>query len=66
MNRKSPGRFKFNLRDDVSFNLSIIVDIFYILGKPILHIVDEGTRYHRGCWLQNISAVYTWDALKIC
>ena len=64
-NGKSPGRFKFNLRDDVSFNLSIIVDIFYILGKPVLYIVDEGTRYHGGYWLQNISAVHTWDTLKM-
>jgi hypothetical protein len=48
MNRKLPRRFKFNLRDNVSFNLSIIIDIFYILGKPVLYIINEGTRYHRG------------------
>ncbi|PMD66769.1 uncharacterized protein K444DRAFT_507398, partial [Hyaloscypha bicolor E] len=52
---RSPGRFKFNLRDDVSFNYSIIVDIFYISGKPVLHVVDGGTRYQAGRWLQNIS-----------
>jgi hypothetical protein len=63
---KSPGRFKFNLRDDVNFNYSIIVDIFYITGKPILHVVDEGTRYQAGQWLQNISATHTWDALRKC
>ena len=45
---KSPGRFKFNLKDDVNFNYSIIVDVFYISGKPVLHIVDEGTRYQAG------------------
>jgi hypothetical protein len=63
---KSPGRFKFNLRDDVNFNYSIIVDIFYITGKPVLHVVDEGTRYQAGQWLQNISATHTWDALRKC
>ncbi|RFU25514.1 hypothetical protein B7463_g10820, partial [Scytalidium lignicola] len=41
---KSLGRFRFSLKDDVSFNYSIIVDIFYISGKPVLHVVDEGTR----------------------
>jgi hypothetical protein len=61
---RSPERFKFNLRDDVSFNYSIIVDIFYISGKPVLHIIDEGTRYQAGRWLQNISALHTWDTLK--
>jgi hypothetical protein len=63
---RSPGRFKFNLRDDVNFNYSVIVDIFYINGKPVLHVVDEGTRYQAGQWLQNISATHTWDTLRQC
>jgi hypothetical protein len=32
----------------MSFNFSIIIDIFYISKKPILYIVDEGTKYYRG------------------
>jgi hypothetical protein len=63
---QSPGRFKFNLRDDVHFNHTIIVDIFYIQGKPVLHVVDEGTRYQAGRWLQNISAKHTWDTIRAC
>ncbi len=63
---RSPGRFKFNLRDDVNFNYSVIIDIFYINGKPVLHVVDEGTRYQAGQWLQNISATHTWDTLRQC
>ena len=63
---QSPGRFKFNLREDIEFNHSIIVDIFYIQGKPVLHVVDEGTRYQAGRWLSNISAKHTWDALRAC
>jgi hypothetical protein len=46
-----PGRFKFNLRDDISFNYSIIIDIFYISGKPVFYIIDKGTRYQAGRWL---------------
>ena len=42
---KSPGRFKFNLRDNVEFNYSIIVNIMYIDNSPILHVVDESTRF---------------------
>jgi hypothetical protein len=38
-------RFKFSLKDNVNFNYCIIIDVFYIIGKPILHVVDEGTRY---------------------
>jgi hypothetical protein len=63
---KSPGRFKFTLHDDIDFNYSIVVDIMYIDGAPLLHIVDEGTRFQTGRWLQNISAKHTWDVLRMC
>jgi hypothetical protein len=62
----SPGRFKFKLRDEVNFNHSIIVDIMYIDNKPILHIVDEGTRFQAARWLNNISAKHVWDTLRQC
>ena len=42
---KSPGRFRFTLRDDVSFNYNIAVDVLYIDNKPVLHIIDEATRF---------------------
>jgi len=32
----------------------------------VLHIVDEGTRYQAGKWLQNITAKHTWDVLRMC
>src|SRR5271156_2353543 len=63
---KSPGRFRFILRDDVDFNYCIIVDIMYISGSPLLHVVDEGTRFQAGRWLENISAKHTWDVLRMC
>jgi hypothetical protein len=43
--RRSPGRFKFTLRKDLDFNHLVYVDIIYINGSPILHIIDEATRY---------------------
>ena len=42
---RSPGRFRFTLRDDVDFNYNIIVDIIYISGSPLLHVVDKATRF---------------------
>ena len=63
---RSPGRFKFVLRDDtIDFNHSIYVDILYIDGHPVLHIVDEATRFQAARWLQNISAQHTWDMLRL-
>jgi hypothetical protein len=65
---KSPGRFKFTLRDneDVDFNHSIYVDIMYIDGQPVLHIIDEATRFQAARWLKDISAKHTWDILRLC
>ena len=63
---RSPGRFRFTLRDDADFNYAIIVDIMYISSNPILHVVDEATRFQAGRWLQNISARHTWDILRTC
>src|SRR5450432_3776685 len=66
LHRKSLGRFRFTLQDDVEFNYSIVVDVMYISGDPILHVVDEATRFQAGRWLQNISAKHTWDTLRSC
>jgi hypothetical protein len=54
------------LRDDIEFNFNIIVDIMYIASKPVLHVVDEATRFSAGRFLQNISAKHTWEVLKMC
>jgi len=42
---RSPGRFSFTIKDDIEFNYNIVVDIFYIESKSVLHIVDEATRF---------------------
>jgi hypothetical protein len=38
----------------------------YIDGNPLLHIIDEATRYQATRWLQNLSAKHTWDILRNC
>lgn len=40
-----PKIFKIALRADKYFNHTVYTYIFYIKGKPILHVVDESTRY---------------------
>ena len=63
---RSPGRFRFTLKEDITFNYYVIVDIMYISGKPLLYIVDKATRFQTGRWLQDISARHTWDVLRMC
>lgn len=56
---RSPGRFKFTLRKDLDFNYSIFVDIMYINGSPVLHVINKATHYQAAHWLQSISAKCT-------
>ena len=63
---RSPGRFSFTLKDDLDFNYNVIIDIMYIGGKPVLHLVDEATRFQAGRWLKNVSAQHVWDQLRFC
>lgn len=63
---RSPGRFSFVIKDDTEFNFNIIVDILYIQGKPVLHVIDEATRFQTGRWLKDISAKHVWDQLRVC
>jgi hypothetical protein len=61
---KSPGRFKFSLHEDVDFNHTVIIDIMYIDNKPLLHAVDEATRFHAANWLTNLTTEHVWDTLR--
>ena len=45
MNSKSPSQFKFTLKKDYNFNYKIVVDIIYIKGKALLHIVNIATTF---------------------
>lgn len=61
-----PRRFKFTLRDDVDFNHTVYADIFYIDGQPILHVVDEATRFQAARWLSRVTSESIWQALRRC
>ena len=64
---KSPGRFKFRLADEtIDFNHSIYVDIMYLDSKPVLHVIDEATRFAAARFLKDISAKHTWETLRLC
>lgn len=66
LNGKSPGRFKFTLHDDCELKFSIYIDIFYLDGQPILHVVDESTRFQAARWVKNMTAQHAWEALRAC
>lgn len=69
---KSPGRFKFKLPDkDLQFNHTIVVDVMYLdvsaeRARPVLHVIDEATRYQAGRFLADMSAKTAWETLRQC
>ena len=64
---KAPQRFKFSLKDpEVDFNFEVIVDVMYLDGKPVLHVVDAATGFQAARFMRNMSAKETWDVLKEC
>ncbi|KHJ32289.1 hypothetical protein EV44_g3486 [Erysiphe necator] len=63
---KSPGRFRFNIKDEINFNYTIVIDIMYIEGKEMLHVIDEATRFQAAKWLDNVTSKHVWDALRQC
>lgn len=42
---------------NLRFNERILIDIMYLVGDPILHIVDEGTHFSTARFVPNIQAV---------
>ncbi|KAI6245385.1 hypothetical protein HI914_06590 [Erysiphe necator] len=44
MHGKSPGIFKVTLPKDYDFNYEIVVDIFHIDEKPVIHVVGQKVR----------------------
>jgi hypothetical protein len=56
MNGKSPGRFKFTLRDDYNFNFEVIINVIYLNGKPVLQVIDAATFFQAARFLKNMLA----------
>ena len=66
MHGKSPGQFKFTLKDDHEFNYSVIINVLYLDGKPVLQVVDSSTAFQAARFLKDMSAKTAWDILYTC
>src|SRR6266516_2784041 len=65
MHGQAPRRFKFSFKDDHEFNYEILVDVMYLGGKPVLHIVDSSTAFQGARFLPSLSAKDTWEVLRM-
>ena len=65
--RTAPNRFRVSFgAEHVQFNERVLMDIMYINGDPILHIVDEGTHFSAEKILPAVSTDSVWQALLKC
>lgn len=64
LNGPAPRRFKFTLRDDREFNYEILVDVMYLSGRPVLHVVDWATAFQGARFLKSMSAKVAWQTLR--
>ena len=67
--RHAPQTRRFKLTvgtGPLTFNHTVAIDIMYIGGKPVLHVVDEATHYSSATFLKKVSAEETWKALLRC
>jgi hypothetical protein len=50
----------------MDFNAELIVDVLYIDGNPVLHVVDNATSFQAAKFLRNMEAKTVWEALQLC
>ena len=60
----APRRFRVSFgTEHIKFNERVIMDIMYIDGEPILHIVDDVTRFNAAYFLPDVSTETIWTYL---
>ncbi|KAF1966031.1 hypothetical protein BU23DRAFT_584687 [Bimuria novae-zelandiae CBS 107.79] len=47
------------------FNFKIFVDVIYLSGKLVLHVIDLATTFNSARFLRSMSAKDTWEAIHI-
>lgn len=64
--QSAPLRFRVSFgAENVRFNERIIVDIMYIDGDPILHIIDEGTHFNAARFLPDVGTDTIWKTILL-
>jgi hypothetical protein len=58
------GRFRFMLREDANFNYRVIVNVMFLIGKPVLYAINEAIAFQAAKFLFNIMAKTIWDVLR--
>jgi transposase InsO family protein len=57
---RKPISFSVRTPDDIIFNQELLLDLMYIGHRPILHIIDRGTRFSAARFLPRADAQTVW------
>ena len=61
-----PRRFKVTFPEVCVFNRKLAIDLCWIFGDPVLHIVDLGTNFNSASFLSGESTDACWKAFLEC
>lgn len=65
--QNAPTRFRVSFgAQDSRFNERLFIDIMYIGNDPVLHVVNEGTRFGAARFLRDVSTKTIWTTLLEC
>lgn len=67
--RIKPAATRFRVSfgaEDVRFNERLLIDLMFIGTKPILHIVDEATRFSAARFMKSTQVEDIWGTLLTC
>ena len=63
----TPIRLRVSLAtENMRFHERILIDIMYMDGDPVLHIVDDGTKFNAAKCLDEVSTAEVWNAIVCC
>lgn len=65
--KPAPTRFRVSFGSEhVRFNERILMDVMYLGNSPVLHIVDDGTKFSAARFLPDMSTQTIWETLMQC
>lgn len=63
----NPQRFKVSLpNDEVTFNREVALDLMWVEGKAVLHVVDIDTHFNNAIFLKGQSVEDVWEVFLSC
>lgn len=61
-----PLTFQVRLPDDVIFNKEVRLDLMFLDGKAVLHVLDTGTNFSAARFLSSHSSEAIWNTFLYC